>query len=99
MLIYGSSLDSAGAHFSKEIVRKLRFPNNSIISFQSTNPAAERTGYDCKVFDSGYMPLVPPQGSSAQAGSWVCTLRNESIFQYPEKVCLVHHLHGQKQTG
>jgi phosphoribosyl 1,2-cyclic phosphate phosphodiesterase len=47
---------------------------------KSTNPAAERTGYGClgKVFDSGYIPLVSPQGSPAQAGSWVCTLRKQS---------------------
>jgi hypothetical protein len=39
--------------------------------------------YSHKVFDSGSIPLVPPQGSprtfgSPQAGSWVWTLRNES---------------------
>jgi hypothetical protein len=46
---------------------------------KSTNPP-QAAGYGCsyKVSDSGSIPLVPPQGSPAQAGSWVWTLRNES---------------------
>jgi hypothetical protein len=33
-----------------------------------------------KVFDSKSTPLIPPQGSPAKAGSWVWTLRTESLF-------------------
>jgi hypothetical protein len=47
---------------------------------QSTNPAAERTGYGCfgKVFVSGYIPFLTPQRLPRAAGSWVCTLRIQS---------------------
>jgi fucose permease len=44
----------------------------------TTPPQADRVCCSHKVFDSGSIPLVPPQGSSAQAGSWVWTLHNES---------------------
>ncbi|GHU69739.1 hypothetical protein FACS189450_03090 [Spirochaetia bacterium] len=48
--------------------------HNFFQGLQSTNPAAERTGYGClgKVFDSGYIPFISPQRGG------VCTLRIQS---------------------
>jgi hypothetical protein len=47
----------------------------------TTPPQADGVCCSRKVFDSGSKPLVPPQGSPAQAGSWVWTLRNESRIE------------------
>jgi hypothetical protein len=73
---------------------------------ESTNPAAERSGYGCfgKVFDSGYIPSVPPQASPAQAGSWVCTLRKQSrrmeeIDYTKSKILLQKYFHEQMKLN
>jgi hypothetical protein len=53
--------------------------------------ARERVQKVCcshKVLDSGYLPVITPESSPAQAPSWVCTLRYESKKpRLPEILC------------